>query len=99
MIRLSTKDLAAFAFATPLLDARIDHRRAGDASPVCDRSPQMRRSTNRYSPAIQRRRDRQNVTRAPTSRRRGGAADVGRPKNGDVSTPLKFSAFMWFNRL
>ena len=35
----------------------------------------------------------QNVRRAPTSRRRGGAADTACPKNGDVSTPLKFSAF------
>ena len=33
----------------------------------------------------------------PTSTRRGAAADVAWPKNGDVTTPLKFSALMWFS--
>ena len=31
--------------------------------------------------------------------RRGGAADVGCPKNGDVITPLKLTALVWFSRL
>ena len=39
-------------------------------------------------------RSRQNVTRIPISTRRGGAAAVGCPKNGDATTPLKFVAFM-----
>jgi hypothetical protein len=42
---------------------------------------------------------RQNERRVPTSIRRGGAADVGWPKNGDVTTPLKFCALVWFSVL
>src|SRR5215831_5180528 len=41
----------------------------------------------------------QKENRAPSSIRRGGAADVAWPKNGEVSTPLKFSAFVWLSTL
>ena len=41
----------------------------------------------------------QNPMRAPISIRRGAAADVARPKNGDAITPLKFSAFVWLSAL
>ena len=41
----------------------------------------------------------QNEKRVPTSIRRAGAAEVDWPKNGELRTPLKFSALTRFNVL
>jgi hypothetical protein len=42
---------------------------------------------------------RQNVTRTPTSTRRGAAAAVGRPKKGEVTTPENTDGFVRFSAL
>jgi hypothetical protein len=91
MVSLSNHAISACSVVCILM-------RFGLTIPLARRTPHASRRTSHHAPRTSHH-ALQNVTRVPISTRRGAAADVGWPKNGDVRTPLKLSALTWFSAL